>query len=134
MKNYIEEYFKNPNNVMSENIFTFDYWVLTPKDFFKSEDPIQENASIIFKHIKCKDWFHMSVQASSWHYCEPRITHYSEHSFTYRTMEVWYPSEKVEELMPYSANAEWVWEWVYWQVPIELLNEIIEKHWWIINN
>jgi hypothetical protein len=133
MKNYIEEYFKNPDNVMNEYVLYWDaYEKVTPLQFFEWIEPEQKNSSIIFKRIICKDWFTMSVQASYWHYCEPRITRYSEHTFIYDSMEVWYPSERVEELMEYSANEEWVWEGVYGQVPVKLLNEIIEKHWGII--
>ena len=130
MKNYIKEYFTNPKNVMNETIINMEVQKFTPDEFFESLWS-QENSSVIFKHIHCKDWFHFSIQASYWHYCEPRVTHYSKNNFIYESMEVWYPSEKVEELMPYSCQEEWVWEWVYWQVPVELLNKIIEKHWGI---
>lgn len=132
MKDYIKEYFTNPKNVMNESIHTMYSWEnVTPEVFFELVEPEQHRTSIIFKHIVCTDWFKMSVQASYWHYCEPTITCYSKYNFIYDTMEVWYPNEKVDELMPYSCQGEWVWEWVYAQVPVELLNEIIEKHWWI---
>ena len=131
MKNYIKEYFTNPRNVMNQTLLTYP-WLrkVTPDEFFQLVEPEQEKSTIIFKHIVCKDWFKMSVQASHLHYCKPRCTCYSKYSFIYDTMEVWYPSEKVEELMPYCYEEE-EWEWVYGQVPVELLNKIIDKHWGI---
>lgn len=121
----LEKYFMNPKNIMDGPIFANSEKV-TPEIFFEMNEKEQENVHIVFNHIKCKDWFSMSVQASYGHYCEPRITLFSKHSFIYETMEVWYPSEKQDLLMPYCAQE--TWEGVYWQVPIEILNKIIEKH------
>lgn len=130
MKKYIEEYFKNPENVMGDSIFVNPSLErLSCDKFFELEARRQSESHIVFNHIKCKDGFTMSVQASYWHYCSPRITVYSKDDFFYKTMEVWFPSKKVEKLMPYACQDDW--EGVYSQVPVGLLNEIIEEHGWI---
>lgn len=131
MKNYIEEYFKNPNNVHWSIFVNFNHQIVDWNEFFEMEEPEQERNFILFNHIKCKDGFTMSVQASYWHYCNPRVTLYSKNNFIYESMEVWYPNKKEEKLMPYACQDSW--EWVYAQVPINTLNDIIENHWWIIS-
>ena len=132
MRNYIEEYFTQSKNIMNDTIFvSFISQKITPEEFFKMDETEQEHTNIVFEHIVCNDWFKMSVQAWYWKYCEPSGTLFKEHGFFYENMEVWYPSEKVEELMGYSCQEGW--EWVYWQVPVNLLNEIIEKHWGIVD-
>ena len=71
----------------------------------------------------CRDGFKMSVQASEFHYCSPR-----ENTGPYSEVEVGFPSERVEELMPYVDGDGSEWETVYGYVPVEVVESVIEKH------
>lgn len=73
--------------------------------------------------IECKDGFTISVQASRFHYSEPR-----ENSGPYTRVEVGFPTEKCEELMEYAENASEPTDTVYAYVPIEIVEALIEKH------
>jgi hypothetical protein len=74
--------------------------------------------------IKCADGFHMSVQASSTHYCNPRI----DDSSFYSSVEVGFPSEEIEELMPFAEEPEEPTKTVYGWVPVEIVNIIVAQH------
>lgn len=130
----IEEYFKNWKNVWTETILNDIFQKVSPEEFFLQWETEQENTHIMFKKIECKDWFKFSVQASYWHYCEPRVTIFNAHTFFYETMEVWFPTEKEPLIMEYCHDSEDPTQTVYWQVPVEVLNEVVKKHWGIINN
>lgn len=130
--NYLKKYFTDPKNVANDKI-SAESQNVPPDEFFRMIEPQQANAFILFNKIECKDWFTMSVQASYWHYCNPRTTCYSKYSFVYDAMEVWYPSEKEESLMEYCEDSGTL-ETVYAFVPVEVINKVIEKHWGIIDN
>lgn len=74
--------------------------------------------------IRCKDGFHMSVQASHLHYCSPRL----DGKQNYTAVEVGYPSERVEELIQYAESPERPTDTVYGWVPVHIIEVIIEKH------
>lgn len=74
-------------------------------------------------NITCKDGFKLSVQASDAHYCGPRNNH-----GPYSSVEVGYPSERVEEFMPYAEDKKFPANTVYGWVPIEIVEAVIEKH------
>ena len=130
----IEEYFKNWKNVMNEKLLINHLEVVSPEEFFSAWLDVQEDTSVIFNKIECKDGFKFSVQASHFHYCEPRETMYSGDSFEYSSMEVWFPTDKEPLIMEYCHDSEEPTQTVYWQVPVEVLNEVVKKHWGIINN
>lgn len=82
--------------------------------------------------IECADGFRMSVQASSYHYCQPRI----DNAAFYTHYEVGFPSA-IEPLL--GAYMERLWrdddepeqdptQSVYPCVPVRVVAEIIEKH------
>jgi hypothetical protein len=75
------------------------------------------------KPIVCADGFTMSVQASASHYCSPR-----DNDGPYNTVEVGYPSEREESLMPYASNEDTPTDTVYSMVPIEVIKYLIYKH------
>lgn len=126
-----EKYFMNPKNVMGEKIYVRNFSKEIIIDtFFELSEIIQLDCCPIFNHIVCNDWFKMSVQASHFHYCEPRKTIYSKTHFIYTSMEVWLPSKKEDLLMEYIFNTEnKPTQAVYGQVPVEVIKQIIEKHW-----
>lgn len=73
--------------------------------------------------IICNDGFKMSVQGSRGHYCKPRHNepYYSE-------MEVGYPSEVEESILEYAENVGNPTDSVYGWVPVEIIQNIIDKH------
>ena len=79
----------------------------------------------------CADGFGVSIQASNCHYCEPRISQYPGNDFTpYETVELGYPSEADEDLLPYQEcpDREDPTESVYGYVPVSVVDKVIEKH------
>ena len=73
--------------------------------------------------IECADGFEMSVQASSYHYCTPRN---SVGPWTH--VEVGFPSERVEVLMPYAEDTFEPTSTIYAQVPINVVEYVITSH------
>lgn len=78
--------------------------------------------------VICKDGFSMSVQGSSAHYCLPR-----EDGSVFTHLEIGYPSDMVEEFMPYAENEQIPMSTVYGGVPFEIIESVIEKHGGIAN-
>ena len=82
-------------------------------------------ADNIFPRIRCADGFSMSVQGHYGSYSVPR----DDFADFYSEVEVGYPSEKVEELMPYIDGADTdPTKTVYGYVPIEIVEQIILAH------
>jgi hypothetical protein len=91
--------------------------------FIDTQDDV-ESFCIMKEPLRCQDGFTMSVQASYYHYCTPRITlcsHYSE-------FEVGFPSQVEDLLMPWAEDPEKPTETVYGCVPEEVIDQVIEKH------
>ena len=74
----------------------------------------------VTKRIMCKDGFSISVQANTYSYCTPREN------------KAW-PYSEVDELIEDLAEEIGTTETVYLCVPIEIVNQLIEKHGGIIN-
>lgn len=64
----------------------------------------------------------MSVQTLAGSYCEPRIG--NMRTKYYKSVEIGYPSEEVEDLMNYAEDKENPTDTVYGFVPIEILEKI----------
>ena len=82
----------------------------------------------MYTHIKprtvCKDGFSMSVQASEFHYCEPR-----NNAGPYTHLEVGFPSDYEELLLPYAEMyMDGEDTGIYPRVPAEVVEAIISKH------
>ena len=86
------------------------------------------------REVVCHDGFRLSVQASSFHYCEPRI----DNADKYVSFECGMPSESEPLLMPYIQQMS-NWELhvgysqdprqcVYEYVPKAIIKKIIKKH------
>lgn len=67
---------------------------------------------------------HMSVQASEYHYSEPRISDYDH----YYSFEIGFPSEKIETIMDYVEDADRPTETVYAYVPASVIDDIIKSN------
>jgi len=83
----------------------------------------KNNEYFIRPRIYCNDGFYMSVQGSKGHYCSPR-----ENVKYYTSLEVGYPSEKVDEFMKYAENKHQPTDTVYGWVPSETIQEVIDQH------
>ena len=65
----------------------------------------------------------MSVQASSSHYCSPRI----DNAISYTEVEIGFPSKKISLLMPYAENKTAPTDTVYGWVPAAVLAAVIKN-------
>mgnify|MGYP003149796565 CR=1 FL=1 len=76
------------------------------------------------KYVVCKDGFTMSVQASEYSYCSPRINGAER----YLSVEVGFPSEKEELLMEWAEDPETPTNTVYPFVPAQTVALVCAKH------
>jgi len=74
--------------------------------------------------LVCKDGFSVSVQASSYHYCSPRV----DGADKYETVELGYPSTADQLIADYAECYDNLTNTVYGNVPVSIVNELIEKH------
>lgn len=74
--------------------------------------------------IECADGFSLSAQASEFTYCTPR----ENAAWPYFEVEVGFPSERVEELMPFAESPEDPTGTVYGWVPVSIVEAIINAH------
>ena len=74
--------------------------------------------------VVCVDGFRMSVQAHDGAYCEPRI----DNAERYTEVEVGFPSEREELLMPYIEDESKPTGTVYAYVPASIVTLVIVKH------
>lgn len=84
------------------------------------------SVSKIFPKMVCADGFSMSVQGHWGSYSRPR----DDFADRYSEVEVGFPSERVEELMPYIDGGEDAdpTQSVYGYVPVEVVEKIIAAH------
>ena len=83
------------------------------------------DVSKIFPPMVCADGFKMSVQGHCGAYSHPRDD-FAKH---YTAVEVGYPSERVEDLMPYiDGEGSNPTETVYGYVPVEVIEKIVAAH------
>ena len=75
------------------------------------------------ERLHCKDGFSISVQASRFHYCIPRVTG-AEY---YKKVELGYPSEVETAIIDYAEDENYT-DTVYGYVPVHIVDMIIEKH------
>lgn len=71
----------------------------------------------------CADGFKMSVQASIYHYSNPR-----ENDGPWTEFEVGFPSEKEDLMLEYAEDENTPAKTVYAYVPAEVIREVIIKH------
>ena len=74
--------------------------------------------------IICADGFSMSVQASSFSYCEPRIDNAEE----YQKVEVGFPSDPEPLIIRYAEDPSQPTETVYGWVPVDVVLNVCAKH------
>jgi hypothetical protein len=76
------------------------------------------------KVVICADGFEMSVQANEGAYCEPRLNNQKK----YNLVEVGYPSEEEELIMPWAEESDKPTDTVYGWVPVDVVTNVIVKH------
>jgi len=81
---------------------------------------------LMCERITCQSGLSMSVQASHFHYCEPR-----DDSGPYSHVEVGYPSRAIEALLPYAENPAVPTDTVYPYVPVGIVEAILLENGWI---
>ena len=92
------------------------------------EHPLFEYRSdtmVMRPRIVCNDGFSISVQASVNHYCSPRENLFDE---DYEEVELGFPSAADILINDYAEDMEDPTQTVYPWVPIEIVEELIEKH------
>lgn len=99
-------------------------------DFLKQTEPdLEKNDGFHVRDaVRCADGFTISVQGGTWHhYCTPRSEH-GQFTSAYDEVECGFPSEAEELLFNYAEDPSDLTGTVYAYVPIELVEEVIQKH------
>lgn len=78
----------------------------------------------ICPRIICNDGFNLSVQASAFNYCSPRIDFLRE----YDSVEIGFPSEADDLILNYAEQKEIPTDTVYGYVPVDIVDQLISKH------
>lgn len=80
-------------------------------------------ANGLVKAVICNDGFRVSIQGSKYAYCSPR-----EDNSWYYNVELGFPSESDELILEYAENIDSPTNTVYGYVPVQIVEELIEKH------
>ena len=81
--------------------------------------------SIMRPYLVCNDGFSVSIQASENHYCEPRENLLDK---DYEEVELGFPSEEDSLILDYAEDPDEPTNTVYGYVPIDVVQELINKH------
>lgn len=81
-------------------------------------------------YVKCKDGFGISIQASDGHYCTPRVNG----DVIYEEVELGFPNMEDELIAEYAEDPYDLTGTVYGYVPVEIVNQLIEKHGGIVES
>ena len=98
-------------------------WLAKPikiNNYYNGTFEIQANRPRLY----CNDGYSISVQASEFHYCSPRLNGLQD----YKSVELGYPSAEDELINKYAENALNYTDTVYGYAPIEVVEKFIEKH------
>lgn len=85
---------------------------------------------VIRPRVRCKDGYTVSIQASSGAYCNPRV---DEPSNGYKSVELGYPSQKDELILPYAESDDNPTGTVYGYVPMQVVHQLCNDHGGIID-
>lgn len=103
--NTLEQLQKHLNTEIEKSISGFEHKKIAPR-------------------IKCKKGgLSLSIQASSAHYCSPRIN-----TGPYKLVEIGFPSRRLPELIKYAEEPRRLTKTVYGYVPIEKVAAVIDKY------
>lgn len=74
--------------------------------------------------VVCKDRYKISVQANIYAYCSPR----KNHADFYSKVELGYPNREDDLINDYAEDPNEPTETVYGYVPVEIVDQLLEKH------
>lgn len=98
----------------------------TVNDFLRLTRRVKKSGMLYKRpRVVCKDDFGVSIQASSTHYCTPQS---DEENINFKNVELAYPSRKDDLILKFAENRDNPTSTVYPQVPIEIVNQLLEKH------
>lgn len=80
-------------------------------------------AGKLLPKLRCADGFQMSVQVGACHYCSPRAD-----TGPWSAVEVGFPSERDERLMPYAEDDSDPTDTVYGWVPVDVVVDVVNAH------
>ena len=122
MSDVVNDFFKRhyPTD-LTEDDFVYASTLIGPMRRIKQRT---ETRNPIFPRMKCVDGFTMSVQGHAGAYSYPR----DDFADSYVKVEVGFPSEREELLMPFVEDEDHPIETVYGYVPIAVIEQIIAKH------
>lgn len=99
--------------------------------FLRSTRMVKESGFLYKRpRVVCKDNFSVSIQASSTNYCTPES---DEEDVIFKTVELGYPSEEDDLILQFAEYKDDPTSTVYPQVPIEIVNELLEKRGGIVD-
>lgn len=75
--------------------------------------------------VECRDGFSISIQASQFHYCRPRT---NKIGTIYETVELDCPTDYDDLILAFAGDEEHPTDSVYPQVPVSLVDKLLEKH------
>lgn len=96
---------------------------MTLQEFIKQTTKIENEYMNVRNRLICNDGFNMSVQGSRGHYCTPRTN-----TDSYQSLEIGFPSEEEPLIYQYAEDKERLTDTVYGYVPVEIIQEVINKH------
>ena len=104
---------------------TFREWL--NKQTVERYDRVKNGISLatknyLFEELKLTDGLSLSVQASDCHMCSPRET--IKDNSEYEEVEVYSHGIYVNELIHFASETMFTYEYV----PVELMEELVEKH------
>lgn len=75
-------------------------------------------------YAECADGYRISIQASENHYCSPRLNGLHE----YDEVELGFPTAADELINDYAEDPEDYTKTVYGYVPVDVVDQLLEKH------
>jgi len=82
-----------------------------------------------YEKVTCADGFNVSIQASSYNYCEPR----SDIAKAYQSVELGFPNMACEVIKGYAEDPRDLTGTVYGWVPAHVVRKMIAAHGGIVS-
>ena len=79
----------------------------------------------LYETVVCEDGFSVSIQASRYNYCEPKLDSCVE---GYTSVELGFPNRPCPFIMDYAETPEDLTGSVYGYVPANVVRKMIEAH------
>lgn len=98
---------------------------MTVKEFLR--DTYKDDYHIFRPHVVCADGYKVSIQAGSGLYCHPRAN-----VLEYTAVELGFPNMADELIMDYAEDPDEPTKTVYGYVPVDIVQQLMDKHGGII--